>query len=534
MTKLNQKILEKIKNDPFILEKLPKKYHNDPIVIDICVKLFLPRFDNKLFRKMKTNVFFTKNTLFIEKFLDDYSKDTESQNMCIDKIIHKDLFSNRSFIFKILKKYDFEYIYFLFPHINVFKINKKLKEKKNLLKIIKENPYVLKYVPGFEFDDDILNECFKYFSEIDSEYYPFRLIKPLDIIFSKNRVFLFKFFNHSKFDPFVPYLLCNHIHNDLLLDKKFILKLLSNFDSNTLSNLYSKINVYLYRDLDFTNKILSIHPEAFEYMPEYIKNNKDVFFRVLGKIKTEVRWNGELQNNCIVKFVNKNIFLKKEKDIEYILKKDGCAIKFLNKKVRNNYDFVLLAVQNNGLSINYVSDHLKNNLIIVLNAIYSNSESIRFVGKKFKEDLKIINYVLSRNYIPFDYILNDLKIETNKLVFPINNLSFRITIDPKKMSDKYILANISFKIFLTEYLYEIYSQYPVSYNDRKKFIGQLFINMKIDEEKLLELEKHTKDISKILKSLKKIYYFFGKKFGTLFSGETFPNHYCDIHFFFIF
>ena len=89
----------------------------------------------------------------------------------------------------------------------------------------------------------------------------------------------------------------------------------------------------------------------------------------------------------------KNFPLEGQDDEELVciaVKKNGMALEYASKRLRNHYEIVLFAVKKNGLALQFASEALQHNTEIVSQAILSAGDALRFVPVELRNNRELI------------------------------------------------------------------------------------------------------------------------------------------------
>ena len=159
----------------------------------------------------------------------------------------------------------------------------------------------------------------------------------------------------------------------------------------------------------------------FENLPNNLKDSYEFFLDTV-----------KYTNSYYLKYASDNL----KNNYEFILtavNNNAYSLEFASNNLKNNYDIVLAAVKNKGRALEYASDDLKNNYNIALNAVLHdyNYKVILYLPSKFIKNRKLIVNMnnskhFSKYYYKRDIIIKILdykfKIKKNKLKQNLNSI----------------------------------------------------------------------------------------------------------------
>jgi hypothetical protein len=289
------------------------------------------------------------------------------------------------------------------------------------------------------------------------------------------------------------------LNNDINIKFPYIKYILHNVSNNLLHNK------------DFIKSIIEKCQEAFEYIPEDLKNDKDFIFELLDEGYT-----------TILDYISED--LKNDKDfiITIIEKYDDFILFKTSPEIKNNFDVVKCSVNKYGMSLEFASDNLKDNEIIVTMAIEKHIHAIIYASDRLKQDKTFVIKCLK-----IDKGIINL-IESTKLYNIFYDLEYN---NQDKTIIKKQLLFFWNKIQYFKYLTNI-DQYII--NISKQYYNECFTNKNIllnmyNCEEVLEILKHKCDI--IILALQDINLGNDYDIDILKQGfiERYPNK--KIHFF---
>lgn len=206
------------------------------------------------------------------------------------------------------------------------------------------------------------------------------------------------------------------------------------FITNFMEDLFNIINQQI---LTFAQVQESSSASQIEHL---IDNNKNIIFTMIfnfyDKIFSSIKYL-KIRNNMSRNFSNRNINCKKKVNLSDRFNKINNKIfdfekHFFNKQYKTNYN----SLENNTKNNNFSSYNINSNLLLLSGSSISKNNSIK--------NLKL------------DYI------DLNKLENNEEKEEIEIVVKPKKMNEKNNIKNVNNKIILTNKIYKVCNQIPVS------------------------------------------------------------------------
>ncbi len=117
----------------------------------------------------------------------------------------------------------------------------------------------------------------------------------------------------------------------------------------------------------------------------YDKYVMDDFFRLLGVIKRD---RAGITCGVVMKCSNE---LRDDRDFMLVaVRKKGLALKYASNEFKNNYDLILAVVRHNGLALQYASEALKADQEVVLTAVSQNGNALQYASDGHKDSHEIV------------------------------------------------------------------------------------------------------------------------------------------------
>lgn len=249
---------------------------------------------------------------------------------------------------------------------------------------------------------------------------------------------------------------------------------------------------------------------ALEFASKELRNNKEIVLKAVYYDGRPLQFaSKELQNDpevvlaamryiaiSDVTFQYASDKLKDNKEFVLLALKNKCNIlKHVSDKLKDDKDVVLEAVKVYGRSLKYVSDRLKSDREVVLEAVKTDGYAIRFADKKFRSDREIAyeatlscNFVLGMGIYPIGIPDDELNIlhyfseeleddyELNLLAVKLYGPALRFLPEKYKNIREFVIAAVS------------NSPYSINYanNDLIKFVNSR-LSYKRNKEKLIAI-----------------------------------------------
>ena len=135
--------------------------------------------------------------------------------------------------------------------------------------------------------------------------------------------------------------------------------------------------------------------EAFEYVSDRLKKDKDVILAVSG--------------NCdSLKYASENL----TKDRTFILtavKKNGCNLRYASEELKNDKEVVLTAIKENGYALRYASEKIKNDKEVVLTAVKKDYSALEYASKDLRNNKEVVLTAVKKYYSALEYASEDLR-----------------------------------------------------------------------------------------------------------------------------
>jgi hypothetical protein len=303
----------------------------------------------------------------------------------------------------------------------------------------------------------------------------------------------------------------NKIKNDpdiilnIMTNNENIFKL--NYDINIkfpcIRYILHNVSNNLLHNKDFIKSIIKKCQEAFEYIPEDLKNDKDFISELLDEGYTR-----------ILDYISED--LKNDKDfiITIIEKYDDFILFKTSPEIKNNFDVVKCSVNKYGMSLEFASDNLKDNEIIVTMAIKKHIHAIIYASDRLKQDktfiikclkidIGIINLIESTKlynmFYQLEYNNQDNNILNKILLFSYHSYNSHLEFEYNNQ-DNNILNNILNRILLFFWNKIQYFKYLTNFdqyiiNITKQYYNECFTNKNIllnmyNCEEVLEILKN--------------------------------------------
>jgi hypothetical protein len=126
----------------------------------------------------------------------------------------------------------------------------------------------------------------------------------------------------------------------------------------------------------------------------------------------------DYRNFKILYFKIPDIFFSDEEIVENLVYKDKDSFEFVSFELRNNEEFVIKCIKKNPLCIKFVSDELKSNRDFIMRTLIHHMDSkqfLEYLDEKLKDDYDLVLLVINNN--PRDYIYASLRLRENKNIF---------------------------------------------------------------------------------------------------------------------
>jgi hypothetical protein len=286
-------------------------------------------------------------------------------------------------------------------------------------------------------------------------------------------------------------------------DKIYNFKLNHDIDYPCIRYILHNVSNNLLHNKDFIKSIIEKCQEAFEYIPEDLKNDKDFIFELLDEGYTR-----------ILDYIPED--LKNDKDfiITIIEKYDDFILFKTSPEIKNDFDVVKCSVNKYGMSLEFASDNLKDNEIIVTMAIKKHIHAIIYASDRLKQDktfiikcLKIdkgiINLIESTKlynmFYHLEYNNQDNNILNKILLFSYHSYNSHLEFEYYNQ-DNNILNNILNRILLFFWNKIQYFKYLTNFeqyviNITKQYYNECFTNKNIllnmyNCEEVLEILKN--------------------------------------------
>lgn len=140
--------------------------------------------------------------------------------------------------------------------------------------------------------------------------------------------------------------------------------------------------------------------ETTTYSPTSMQKNKSKHnkqtFKQLFSFSSCV--SNDSDDNSILKVIDDNIYFtdeQKKKHMIIYVSCNGLNLEHIDKKFKQDFDIVLLAVKNNGMALQY-APFFHNDKIIVKEAIKNNKQAIHFASSELKKIYKRYSFEFSR------------------------------------------------------------------------------------------------------------------------------------------
>ena len=267
--------------------------------------------------------------------------------------------------------------------------------------------------------------------------------------------------------------------------------------------ILNNVSNNLLHNKDFIKSIIEKCQEAFEYIPEDLKNDKDFIIELLDKGYTR-----------ILDYISED--LKNDKDfiITIIEKYDDFILFKTSPEIKNDFNVVKCSINKYGMSLEFASDNLKDNEIIVTMAIEKHIHAIIYASDRLKQDktfiikcLKIdkgiINLIESTKlynmFYQLEYNNQDNNILNKILLFSYHSYNSHLEFEYYNKDNNILNKILIFfwnKIQYFKYLTN-FDQYII--NITKQYYNECFTNKNIllnmyNCEEVLEILKHKSDI----------------------------------------
>jgi hypothetical protein len=217
--------------------------------------------------------------------------------------------------------------------------------------------------------------------------------------------------------------------NPVLLDDKEVI----DYAMNVNANLYRYMSNRLKHHDKYIYQVLDEHLENLQYLPEEIKNNKAFILSLVEKYEKIGRYfkyispyfadDEDVTNKMLDSDASAYEYLSErlKKAPQNIIKTLSVMGSLLNKvpaDVRNNWNYVRLAIENQPGAIQYADERFKKDIKMALRIIKKSPYAFTFMDQSIKRNLPILIYALQAE--PDIIQLPDMLSEEWKKRIPIN------------------------------------------------------------------------------------------------------------------
>ena len=133
--------------------------------------------------------------------------------------------------------------------------------------------------------------------------------------------------------------------------------------------------------------LLSEYVYIYPYLNKYFNVKNIIYNGIIVKCLTNM--------NLIYSKVIKKLVKNDEEFMKIALKREGFLLGLASKKIRRNLNIVLIAVNNRGRSLWFADKSLKYNKELVCKAVKNDISSLTHASKKLKSDINFIKYLIS-------------------------------------------------------------------------------------------------------------------------------------------
>jgi len=160
--------------------------------------------------------------------------------------------------------------------------------------------------------------------------------------------------------------------------KRILKKLMNSGDIKSFESDLKKING-LETDKDFMIKAIRINQKAWEHADETLKNNRDFTLKAIN------------ENTSVLNYIHTD----DDEIVTAAVTKQGTALMYATKEMKNNKDVVTAAVKNEGTALEHANEDMKNNEDVVTAAVKNNGISIAFASVKLLKNDKYLVKLLN-------------------------------------------------------------------------------------------------------------------------------------------
>lgn len=82
----------------------------------------------------------------------------------------------------------------------------------------------------------------------------------------------------------------------------------------------------------------------------------------------------------------------------------GCALKYVSKRLCNDYDVTMAAVKSSGLALEFASINIQDNEAIVTEAIKNNPNAIKYASLRLKSRVETVKLAISLGFTSFEHL----------------------------------------------------------------------------------------------------------------------------------
>ena len=159
------------------------------------------------------------------------------------------------------------------------------------------------------------------------------------------------------------------------------------------------------------------------------------------------------------------------------MEKDGLSLKYASKRLRNDRDVVITAINENPLALEYASNNLKNDKIIIWNVVESNGLLLHLASEELRNDKDIVLPAVKQNGLALKYaskIFNksslkgyyhDLQFDMDIVIEAVKNNGHSLIYVPDRLKRNKKIMNIALKnIYFIDY-FKLKSRGIARYHD---------------------------------------------------------------------
>ena len=148
-------------------------------------------------------------------------------------------------------------------------------------------------------------------------------------------------------------------------------------------------------------------------------------------------------DNIILNNILTIIFLPYNKNFITTIKFNYHALDYADFEIKNNYDIIKSACNQNSFALQYASNELINNLDIIKMSCKNNGLALRYASISFKNNIHIVKLACMQNGLALEFASDEIKNNYDIVLIACSNIGLALQFASDELKNNYDIVKIA-------------------------------------------------------------------------------------------